>query len=607
MSTSIRILTVALLCACAGLALAATIHSKGTGGFVGDFLSTTTWAEGSVPTAADSVIIVTGDSIQIAAAAGPVLSFTIQTGAKVDGKQSLTGGTSSAKGPGTFTIESGGYFYQDYSSGTKWPQYFTTYSIDPNSFYVQTPNGSSTIMNAVPYTFGNLIVYKQGAVMGNAGNIEILGNLTLNNGSSSSALKGANSSHSNGALTIIHVHGNVKIISGELTGFTDAPNAGGQTAIWNIDGNVTVGDSSTAVSMATLATLSGTNAGADMRTGIFNIGGNLRFINGARCYAGTNTGPTNEIGIIDLKENFFADGSTVTGVGMTGTYSINFVGTGTQTVTLGCPFKFYSSTSAMTMNDTIAAGSTVVFNGGHRWSSDAAGTNGGGQWVVNGSIAFGANDTLMGVQGFTLNSGTTLTTGNPNGLATDGNIQVTGTQTYSIDANYVYNGTIAQVTGLQMPDTIGNLKIANANGVALSKATTIDGVLQLRAGVFDNTIPFSLGPIGSISYEGGSLLHPMAVESPKGTTIPRSFFVDQNYPNPFNPSTTIRYGLPSRSFVSVKMYSLLGQEVVTLFQGRQDAGVHELTFDAASVSSGVYLCRVQADNAVGVKRIMLVK
>jgi hypothetical protein len=99
----------------------------------------------------------------------------------------------------------------------------------------------------------------------------------------------------------------------------------------------------------------------------------------------------------------------------------------------------------------------------------------------------------------------------------------------------------------------------------------------------------------------------VSVKSPDVTAIPKSFFVDQNYPNPFNPSTTIVYGLPQEASVTIRVYNLLGQEVATLFEGKQSAGVHQVKFDAGSLGSGVYMYRVQAGSTGTIKRMILMK
>jgi hypothetical protein len=204
---------------------------------------------------------------------------------------------------------------------------------------------------------------------------------------------------------------------------------------------------------------------------------------------------------------------------------------------------------------------------------------------------------------FILNEGATLATAHAGGVG--GSIQTGGTITLSDSANFTFNGTVAQVTSAMMPDTVMDLTIDNAAGVALSQPTVINGVLHLVSGVFDNTIPFTLGPNGSISYEGGSLLV-TSVESPE-LNIPESFFMKQNYPNPFNPTTTIRFGLPSASHVIAKVFNLLGQEVATLFEGRLSAGEHELMFDAKNLTSGIYFYRIQAGDYMGMKRMVLLK
>jgi hypothetical protein len=89
--------------------------------------------------------------------------------------------------------------------------------------------------------------------------------------------------------------------------------------------------------------------------------------------------------------------------------------------------------------------------------------------------------------------------------------------------------------------------------------------------------------------------------------IPGKFSVGQNYPNPFNPGTTIAYSIPKASLVTIKVYSLLGQEIATLFSGYKSAGTYQVPFDASHLSSGVYLYRVEAGKSTETKRMVLMK
>jgi len=78
------------------------------------------------------------------------------------------------------------------------------------------------------------------------------------------------------------------------------------------------------------------------------------------------------------------------------------------------------------------------------------------------------------------------------------------------------------------------------------------------------------------------------------TEIPKSYFLAQNYPNPFNPATTIEFALPKSAFVTLKVYNLLGEEVVMLIAEQKPAGIHKLNWDARGFASGVYLYRLEA-------------
>jgi hypothetical protein len=89
--------------------------------------------------------------------------------------------------------------------------------------------------------------------------------------------------------------------------------------------------------------------------------------------------------------------------------------------------------------------------------------------------------------------------------------------------------------------------------------------------------------------------------------IPEEYALWQNYPNPFNPSTTIEFALPHSSYVSLRVYNLLGQEVLTLLDARKAAGVYRVQFDARDLASGLYVYRIQAGEYVATKKLMLLK
>lgn len=89
--------------------------------------------------------------------------------------------------------------------------------------------------------------------------------------------------------------------------------------------------------------------------------------------------------------------------------------------------------------------------------------------------------------------------------------------------------------------------------------------------------------------------------------IPGAYRLEQNYPNPFNPTTTISYELPRESFITLKVYNLVGQEIVTLVNKKQPTGRYSILFDASNFPNGVYMYQMQADGFVDTKKLILIK
>ncbi len=102
------------------------------------------------------------------------------------------------------------------------------------------------------------------------------------------------------------------------------------------------------------------------------------------------------------------------------------------------------------------------------------------------------------------------------------------------------------------------------------------------------------------------------VDDPAVDNLPTQFALRQNYPNPFNPATAIAYDVPRRSYVSIRVYNLLGREVRVLVQEEVPAGFHSIAWNGTdnrgrSVASGIYLYRIRAGDYVATRKMMLLK
>jgi hypothetical protein len=92
-----------------------------------------------------------------------------------------------------------------------------------------------------------------------------------------------------------------------------------------------------------------------------------------------------------------------------------------------------------------------------------------------------------------------------------------------------------------------------------------------------------------------------------GETSPLTYDLSQNYPNPFNPSTTIKYQIPNAGNVTLNVYDILGREVTTLVDEFKNEGRYEVNFNASKLASGVYIYKIQSNDFIASKKLMLLK
>ncbi|MDQ3193735.1 MAG: DUF1028 domain-containing protein [Bacteroidota bacterium] len=116
--------------------------------------------------------------------------------------------------------------------------------------------------------------------------------------------------------------------------------------------------------------------------------------------------------------------------------------------------------------------------------------------------------------------------------------------------------------------------------------------------------PFGRDPIDSLQVLFNNIMTPVNKIS---SEIPAGFSLSQNFPNPFNPKTIINYELPVANYVSIKVYDILGSEVMTLVNEKQDAGGYSVGFNASDFPSGIYYYELKAGSFEQIKKMVLLK
>lgn len=123
----------------------------------------------------------------------------------------------------------------------------------------------------------------------------------------------------------------------------------------------------------------------------------------------------------------------------------------------------------------------------------------------------------------------------------------------------------------------------------------------------DKKADLTLDSFFDLSGTGGNSKRMAWSSEPEFEVIPTDFALDQNYPNPFNPSTTLAYTLPEDGFVSLKVYDILGREVVTLVNRTQVAGTYQIQFEATGLSAGTYLYVLKMGSFRSVRKMVYLK
>jgi hypothetical protein len=187
----------------------------------------------------------------------------------------------------------------------------------------------------------------------------------------------------------------------------------------------------------------------------------------------------------------------------------------------------------------------------------------------------------------------------PFSLTTDGvsNVYVTG---------YSYgNGTSSDVATIKYNSAGVQQWVQRYNGPSDStdygSAIVVDG----SGNVYVSGV--STGSTNNLDYVTIKYSQTSAGIYQTTSDIPEDYSLSQNYPNPFNPSTDISFSLPIRSFVSLKIFDLIGREVATIISEELSAGNHSRQWNAANMSSGVYFCRLQAGAFAQIKKLVLLK
>ncbi len=148
-------------------------------------------------------------------------------------------------------------------------------------------------------------------------------------------------------------------------------------------------------------------------------------------------------------------------------------------------------------------------------------------------------------------------------------------------------------------------KIVDSVGVPMGDSTA-GGVYSPRGAAWSNDGTYMY--LADYDYNVVSVWKASAssVQKEEGVN-PETFELTQNYPNPFNPTTNIKFSIPKRSFVTLKVYDVVGREVATLVNQEKEAGTYNVKFNASNLASGMYIYTLTTGNFTSSKKMVLMK
>jgi subtilisin family serine protease len=195
------------------------------------------------------------------------------------------------------------------------------------------------------------------------------------------------------------------------------------------------------------------------------------------------------------------------------------------------------------------------------------------------------------------------------------NLSIRATQDEAYEQGGVFRGDIVQGGGFQVMQGTSMASPHVAGVLALMLQVNPTLTYEQASAILAQTARSDIhtGATPNVTFGNGKIGAHAAVTRALATTsverddAPTGFGLLANYPNPFNPSTVVSYRLSVSGNVRINVYNLLGQRVSTLFEGVQTSGQHSVTFDAAGLSSGMYLVVLESNGMRDVRKVTLVK
>ena len=175
-------------------------------------------------------------------------------------------------------------------------------------------------------------------------------------------------------------------------------------------------------------------------------------------------------------------------------------------------------------------------------------------------------------------------------LSSDNELDIQFSENYIVESHY--NAVTGKTTMIIVSNNLNLNEIAEISGkyeVVEYEVVTYDDSIKNSVMIDNNSIGLNQSPAGS-------------------NALPNGYRVSSAYPNPFNPMTSFNIDLDQESFVSIKAYNILGQLIADVFSGNIQAGYgNQISWDASSVSSGIYFMQIQVDDNLESQKVLLVK